>query len=220
MKNAYGKILLTALMLGSLMGCKSDDGMDGGYTLLVLPSQFSSVQLGHDLAEREALLLMSYQPGSQAGDAFLHAWTGKSWVTVPDARYRDGNFAKTSPSRTIVVGESNDLTAGLIGDASAWCDEVLNVESAETAELVNAVGRILVFNDQEWEWYAARYQLKLEDMNSGRRTESWYDQNASQVVSVSQTSDSEMPPVEAMQDDVIPVSVDDSGSFSIDSDSL
>lgn len=220
MKNAYGKLLLISLMLSSLMGCKSDDGMDAGYTLLVLPSQFSSVQLGHDLAEREALLLMSYQAGSQAGDAFLHAWTGKRWVPVPDTRYRDGNFAKTPPSRTIVVGESNDLTAGLIGDASVWCAEVLNVESAETAELVNAVGRILVFDDQEWEWYAARYQLKLEDMNSGRRTQSWYDQNASQVAPLAQTSAPDTAPTAGIADDVVPVPVDESGSFSIDADSL
>ena len=148
-----------------------------GYTLVVIPAKYAAVQFGRDLVEQEPVMLLTYDVSQEEGPPFLHAWARSRWVRVPADAYAAGSFAKTPPTRTVVVGAPSPTVTQLVEGAVAWCPQVLNVESHEVADLVNAMGRFFNFDQREWEWWAARYELQLEDLNYGARSQSWYDSN-------------------------------------------
>lgn len=215
MKRGFALFLCGLLALSGSSAFGLGGKPKSSYTLVVLPSNYTAVQFGHDLVEREKVLLISYQAASAPGAANLHAWTGARWVKVPDSRFQDGSFARVAPERTIVVGGNNDLTTSLITDASNWSPEVLNVESSEPAALVNAMGRFMDFSDRDWEWYAARYELRLEDLNAPQRSRSWYDQNSPATI-----DESAPPPVlngQVVAEDTILISDDPAPADTVDS---
>lgn len=144
-------------------------------TVLMVPARHSLVQLGRDLAGREKVLLMSYAPESRPADPFLHAWNGDRWIRVESSDFADGSFLLNPAVRLLVVGPSNDLTAALIEQGVVWSPEVLHLESGNVTRLINAMGRLFSFSRLDWEWFAARYELDLEDLNQDVREQSWYD---------------------------------------------
>lgn len=144
-------------------------------TVLMVPARHSLVQLGRDMAGRENVLLMSYAPESPPSDPFIHAWGGVRWLRVEASDYADGSFLLNPSARLLVVGPSNDLTASLIEQGIGWSPEVLHLESGNVTRLINAMGRLFSFSRRDWEWFAARYELALEDLNRDVRKQSWYD---------------------------------------------
>ncbi len=195
---------MTRLFLGLLFGmslalpASAMGGKSGGYTLLLVPAKYATVQVGRDFAARQQVLLMTYEAGLPPDQPFLNAWSGERWVRVPAEAYVAGTFAASHPGRTVVVGLPNAQVAKLIEMSSAWTPQVLNVESEATAELVNAMGRFFQFSRREWEWYAARYQLKLEDLNYEVRHQSWYDTHTASMLP---------PPTKPFQPPLPPVQV-------------
>jgi hypothetical protein len=184
---------ISMVLPASAMGSKS-----GGYTLLLVPAKYAPVQIGRDFVDRQRVLLMTYEVGVPANEPFLNAWSGSQWVRVPADAYASGTFALSSPGRTVVVGQPTEQVAKLIEMSAAWAPQVLNVESDGTAELVNAMGRFFNFSRREWEWYAARYQLKLEDLNYEVRHQSWYDTHTASMLP---------PPTKPFQPALPPVQV-------------
>jgi hypothetical protein len=45
----------------------------------------------------------------------------------------------------------------------------------DTPSLINAFGKLWQFNREEWEWFAARYRLAVNDVNAPLRSRSWYE---------------------------------------------
>jgi hypothetical protein len=200
---------MTRLFFGLLFGlsltlaASAAGGKSSGYTLLVVPAKYATVQVGRDFVDRQQVLLMTYEAGQPAGQPFLNAWSGERWVRVPAETYAAGTFATSHPGRTVVVGLPNAQVAKLIEMSAAWTPQVLNVESEGTADLVNAMGRFFQFGRREWEWYAARYQLKLEDLNYEVRHQSWYDTHtASMLPPATKPFQPALPPIQVREPDV------------------
>ncbi len=143
--------------------------------ILLVPARHSLVQLGRDFVDREGVLLMTYALETPAAEPHLHVWSGTEWIQVRAPLFSDGTFLRVKPSKVMVVGEANALTAGLIERASGWTEEVLHFETGNVTELVNRLGRVFAFRQGDWQWFARRYDLKLEDLNTEARKRSWYD---------------------------------------------
>ncbi|MCC5848764.1 MAG: hypothetical protein JJU29_11795 [Verrucomicrobia bacterium] len=146
------------------------------YSVLLVPSRHGAVQIGRDMEARENILLMSYDPEASADDLFIHAWDGETWRHVPANNFAAGAFVQTQPLRVIVVGPPTPVVSKLVEKSSTWARrEVLNLESEDAAEFINAMGRIFRFKPRDWRWFAARYTLDLEDLNKDSEHISWYD---------------------------------------------
>jgi len=145
-------------------------------TVLMIPARHGAVQIGRDLEERESVLLMTYDPATPASTPFLHVWRGDAWLNMPANVYAAGSFLRNQPARVIVVGPANPLVSRLVEEATVWSPrEVLNLQQEDPVELMNAFGRLFDFRPRDWKWFAARYQLQLEDLNEGQPRLSWYD---------------------------------------------
>lgn len=148
-----------------------------GITLLLVPSRPAMVQLGMDMAQRRHAILMTYAENTSLEEAYIHLWDGEQWLRVSPERYRNGTFLRNSASKVLVVGEENDLTAGLIGQGLSWSPEVLHLGTLNVTELINQMGRLFEFDRREWDWMAKRYDLTLEDLGAHVEPQSWYDSN-------------------------------------------
>ena len=142
-------------------------------TLLVVPARYSVVQVASDIAQQYPVVLVTYQGQADTRDPLLHAWNGKQWVFVSMADFSSGRFIRNKPTRAILVGDERTLPDVLV-PAASWARKVMNVPSIGTADLVNTFGREFNFGDYDWQWYARRYNLDLEDLNSSEIS-SWYD---------------------------------------------
>lgn len=147
-----------------------------GVTLLMVPARFSVLQVAFDVAARYPVVLVSYQGEAVTENPLLHVWNGREWLYVSLQDFREANFVQITPARALLVGDETVLPQVLVPAVSGWCSEVLTVPALDTAGLVNALGAHLAFNRHDWEWFATRYNMRLEDLNVGRRRESWYDQ--------------------------------------------
>ena len=176
MKNRCFAIFAFALLAAAkVFAMASSQGSDG-YTLLIVPDRYNTLQLGRDIQDRYPVLLLSYEfPGNPA-DPFVHAWNNGAWTQIPTASFNSGEFLRAKPARTIVVGEDNAQTRALIDTASAWSPQVLNAPAEKSAEMLNTVGRALNFSRSDYRFFASRHGFEIEDLNAARRKESWYDQ--------------------------------------------
>jgi hypothetical protein len=145
-----------------------------GLTAVVVPAKQHVLQISFDLATQYSVVLISYQESKVAGgDPFLHAWDRNQWVPVSFADFKSGEFIKITPSRTLVVGETNTAADRLVTAAESWCPDVYNLPSDTADELVNGYGQIFNFKKSRWKWYASRYGMDMKNLN---QKTSWYDQ--------------------------------------------
>lgn len=184
MKLRTGIVGFLSIWIGATIAWGGGDKPPKGYTLLVVPSKVAPIELAFDLESHNRILIMSYDPASQADRPLMHAWNGDKWVRIKYSLYTEGRFAKQVPTRTIVVGEPGDLPEELIAQASSWnpASVVLAIESTDIAAMVNDAGRLFGFSDAEWKAYAARYQLDLNDANEVVRGQNWYDKHTGSEV--------------------------------------
>lgn len=166
--------LLRALILGGLLsvcgGLRAD-----AYTLIVAPARYSVLQVAFDVLQRTPSVLVSYQGEGSTAEPVLHAWNGGEWVFVSLKDYREVNFLQQVPDRTILIGSDEVLPAVLV-EASSWSSDIVRARDLNTSALVNEIGGALKWKAADWRWFAARYNLKLEDESEPRRKSSWYDQ--------------------------------------------
>ncbi|HPG01102.1 MAG TPA: hypothetical protein PLE77_13675 [Kiritimatiellia bacterium] len=163
-------LTLAVVSLLPAMGVATD-----GATLLVVPARYSVIQVAFDMAQRFPVSVLSYQGDASTEAPVLHAWNGAEWVPVQVADYEQGNFLHVTPNRVVVVGDEKLAPPVLTSAASAWCPQVVNVASVETAPLVNEMAKLFSFSRYDWDWFSKRYNLTLQDANTERRSKSWYD---------------------------------------------
>ena len=95
----------------------------------------------------------------------------------PDHRedYDQLNFLQQTPSQTVLVGDDTLLPPALSASLGSWCARVETITSIDTTALVDDLARIIPFAASDWEWFATRYNLTLNDAAAEKRTGSWYD---------------------------------------------
>ncbi|MCZ7592775.1 MAG: hypothetical protein M5U15_11800 [Kiritimatiellae bacterium] len=162
-----GGLLVAALFLFSVTA--------QAFTLIVAPARYSVIQFAQDVLQRTPSVLVSYQGEATSEEPTLHAWNGSEWVPVSMKDYREVSFLQRVPDRTILIGGRDILPQSLV-DASSWSPRVERITDLNTSGLVNEFGRILNWRTSEWQWFAKRYNLSLEDEAAARRSSSWYDQ--------------------------------------------
>jgi len=144
-------------------------------SMLVVPARYTVVQVAQDVAANMSCILVAYQGDAQTENPLLYAWTGSEWVWISIEDYASAKFIQRIPQQAILVGDEKMLPPVLI-EASSWCPTVMNIPSIDTATLINSLGKALKFSNADWRWFAARYNLRLLDLNLDRRKSSWYDQ--------------------------------------------
>ena len=149
----------------------------GGYTLIVAPARYAVMQVASDIVQRHPAMLVSYQNDSTSAEPLLHAWdtTRQEWSHITLQEFREVSFLEKMPARTVLLGDDSVLPAAL-KDAAGWSPEVIRVHSLNAAALVNEFGRLMKWQPAEWKWFAARYNLTLNDESEALRKSSWYDQ--------------------------------------------
>ena len=176
MKNRCFALAAFAILASARVFAMASSQASDGYTLLLVPDRYNTLQLGRDIQDRFPVLLLSYEfPGNPA-DPYVHAWNAGAWTHIPAASFVSGAFLNAKPARTIVVGEDNAQTRALIDTASGWSPEVLNAPAEKSAEMLNTVGRALAFKKSDYRFFASRHGFQIEDLNAERRSQSWYDQ--------------------------------------------
>jgi hypothetical protein len=170
------KWLMLSLVLGLLSSAAVSVQAAAGnrISMLVVPARYSVLQVAFDIVKQYPVVLVSYQGDASTENPRIHAWNGRDWIPVSVQDYREANFLQVRPSQTILVGDEK-LLPPVMASISTWCPRIETIPSIDTASLVNQLGRIFSFKQRDWEWYAARYNLVLNDVNAARRKDSWYD---------------------------------------------
>ena len=144
-------------------------------TVLVAPARYTMMQVGMDMIQRHYVVLVSYQGDAQTANPALHVWDGNEWRALTLDEFRTSSYLKYPPARMVLVGDEATLPSVLAEAAAEASRLVLAVPSQDTAEVVNAMGKVFSFKSSEWGWFARRYGLELSDENQELRSVSWYD---------------------------------------------
>lgn len=141
--------------------------------MVVIPARYTVVQVAQDLARRHRAVVVSYEGQVATAEPRLQVWDGAAWHSVAFADYRDAIFLRETPREVLLFGEEQELPTSLIA-ASSWAEHVWQIPGVQTADMVNAFGKVLRFDRNEWTWWTLRYKLDLDDANLGQRKDSWY----------------------------------------------
>lgn len=172
------KVLVALALLACLLASPSMALTPGRMTMLVVPARYSVMQVAFDLAQKYAVVLVSYQGDASSEAPLLHAWNGKEWIKISADEYAHASFLQVTPGEALLVGDETLLPPVLAASISGWCPKVTTIPSIDTATLVNTFAREFSFKPGEWEWFSRRYNLTLNDENAPRRNTSWYDRPA------------------------------------------
>ena len=172
MRGVFGLAVAMLICLASVPAARAD------LKVLVVPARYSVLQVAFDVANRHGAVLVSYQGEVFSDSPILHYWNGAEWIRLSVDDYAQARFLQTMPETFILVGGPDMLPQVLASRVSSWCQDVRVIPSVTTPELINALGGAFSFSSHDWEWYAHRYNLKLEDRNEDRRRESWYDRTS------------------------------------------
>jgi len=178
------RALLATLILTA--GLFSANSFAGGVkraplTAILLPANYTLMQLGFDIANRNPAVLFSYQTDPDSGRPFIHRWTGQGWTHVRNTDFKAGKLGSITPGRILIVGDQGQVTDQLITDAENWSNDVLNLASTQPDDFVNTSGKLFNFNKRDYKYFANKYNMNLGDLNQGRRSQSWYNQNSVQT---------------------------------------
>ena len=146
----------------------------GGPTLVVAPARYSVLQVGFDLVQRCGVTLVSYRGDATTEKPLLHLWTGQEWKYIPLAEFQSGLFMERKPSQTVVIGEARMVPQAL-APMSVWAGKQTAITSLFTDEILNQVSKPLRFSREDWAWFAARYNMQLDDKNAAVRNDSFYN---------------------------------------------
>ena len=169
------KVLLTLALLACMMVSSAVALTPGRVTMLVVPARYSVMQVAFDLAQKYAVVLVSYQGDASSEAPLLHAWNGREWIKISADEYANASFLQVTPGEALLIGDESLLPPVLASSISGWCPKVTTIPSIDTATLVNTFAKEFSFKPGEWDWFARRYNLTLNDENAPRRNTSWYD---------------------------------------------
>lgn len=143
----------------------------GEPVLIVVPSNYTSVQMAFDVAKlRRDILIVSYSElGVKVGQP-LYTWdsVGNAWVKTTFADYNSGNIFAVKPQRAIIIGSEKDVPP-VLAEISSWCPDVKRIPTLAILDVMNSLNESFRFTSPEWKWLAKEYDLKLEDKNAERR---------------------------------------------------
>ena len=173
MKNVARFLALVSLSLACL--ALPGRAKEGDYTLIVAPARFNVIQVAFDLIAKRPAVLMSYRGEATTAEPLIYAWNGKQWVYVSMQDYREMRFLEDSPKNVVLLGDEATLPAAL-QEATTWTKNKKTVAALDNAALVNEFGRLFKWDNKEWDWFASRYNLRVQDESEPYRHSSWYDQ--------------------------------------------
>ena len=162
--------MLGMLFFGAVAAARAAD-----YTLIVAPARYSVMQLLFDVVARNPAVMVSYQAGRPDAEPLLHAWNGTEWVAISLTDFRELSFVQEVPKRTVLIGDDATLPAA-VREAATWSRDRVQLTTLGNAALASEFGRLFKWPASEWKWFAARYNLKLQDESEPLRKSSWYDQ--------------------------------------------
>jgi hypothetical protein len=168
------KMVLVLLLVALIAVLSPPMASAAGLTMLVVPARYSVIQLGMDIAQHYEAVMVSYQGDASSGKPLIYAWNGQEWVKISLEDYASGAFLQVTPSRAVLVGDENLLPPAM-ASINSWCARVVRVSSLDTASLVNELAKVFGFRSADWQWFAKRYNLTLQDANGEARKTSWYD---------------------------------------------
>jgi hypothetical protein len=166
MKKRLGLLAAMVLALGGAAWA--------GGTLVVAPARYSVMQVAMDLAARNGVTLVSYQGEATTAKPLVHVWNGREWNFVALADFQTGKFLTEKPKQTLVIGDER-MVPQAFAPIAAWAGQPQTITAIETQPMLNQLGAALKFRDTDWQWYASRYNLKLDDLNAPLRKTSYYD---------------------------------------------
>jgi len=140
-------------------------------SMLVVPARYTVIQVGNDIRAHRPSVMVSYND-MDMGELFV--WDGSKWISITASDLAAANFVRRRPSRVVLVGNREDVRD--LERAVDWCDDVVAIEDMRTTALLNQLGRIFNFSDDEWQWFASRYGCELNINNRDQLEGSWYDQ--------------------------------------------
>ena len=174
MKVRIHRLITTGVWLGLLSGAFARAPRPEPFSVLVVPERVNVVQVSMDVLARRPVALVAYRKTPDTGQLVLNGWVGDRWVEIAPEEYSDGSFLVRSADRVILVGDDLLLPPELVA-ASGWAPMVVSIDTTDTDELLNSLGRLYAFTPSEWRWFAQRYNMALEDVSPPRDTVSWYD---------------------------------------------
>lgn len=145
-----------------------------GGTVVVAPARYNVMQVGFDLAARNGVTLVSYQGEATTEKPLIHVWNGQEWsyVTLPD--FQAGTFLNEKPTQTLIIGDEH-MVPQVFAPISVWAGKQLAITSVLTPDILNKAGNALKFRTEDWQWFAGRYSMKVQDINAPIRKTSIYD---------------------------------------------
>jgi len=142
-------------------------------TLVMVPRDEATVQVGMDIANRYPTLLVSYKVAGN-GTVSLHGWTGTQWVNVTLADFKEGNFFKTGPDSALIVETETESVADLLVPPADWCMNVSKITTTQTRPLIHLVGQYYDFGYKDWQWFSKRYSMDMDAINPEGLNVAWY----------------------------------------------
>ena len=135
--------------------------------LLVVPARHTILQFSFDVARLRSSFVVTY---SQDGDDALHIWDSDAgrWVGITAEEFVSGGLFQTPPDNVIIVGSGGELP-GILSEMPTWAKGGKMINSSGMMALANGVNGVVRFSSREWKWIAARYGLKLKDLNAAKR---------------------------------------------------
>ena len=165
MKNYFG------WMAAGLLTASVAAWADG--TVVVVPARTSVIQVGQDLAARYGVTLVSYQGEASTAQPLIHRWNGQGWDYLPLEEFVAGKFLTAKPTQTLVIGDEKFVPEAF-APMSTWAGKLQKIPSLGTAEILNATGTALKFQREDWQWFSARYNMTVEDLNAAVRKDTIY----------------------------------------------
>lgn len=146
------------------------------YTLLVAPARYSVVQLMMDVIDQRPSVLAAYQSDpASPGVVRVDAWNGRDWLPLRPGDLEALNFVRVPPARIVLIGDNNLVPKSVLTALESH-PGLIRLLDLDNASLVNDLDPVMKWNRREWAWFAARYNLQLEDEAAAFRNASWYDQ--------------------------------------------
>jgi len=172
MKNRKSMVCFVA----ALVACSavfSNAARKDEVTLVMVPREDATIQLGMDIANKYPTLLISYKLGANK-TVSLHGWTGTQWVNVGLEDFQGGKFFKKGPDSTLVVEKAGMAIPAKMLPSPDWCASAARITTTEMRPLLHLVGQYYDFSFKDWEWFAKRYNMEMDAINPEGLNVAWY----------------------------------------------
>jgi hypothetical protein len=166
-KHVVGLVVLATCVAASFASRKDE------VTLVMVPRDEVSMQIGKDISTLYPTLLISYQVGAK-GAVSLHGWTGTEWVNVMPEKFREGSFFHTGPDSALIVEKSGVPVPEKLVPPEAWCGAVYKVATTDPRAMIHLVGQYFDFKYKVWSSFSKNHGLPMEAINPDGLNVAWY----------------------------------------------